>query len=152
MRCTLCQIVVISICLTRVAPAHGPYDDASADASADTAALPAESTTAAAEGKAEERAREGTQLLRQLGRFTTTGDRLTFHPAGSEQQFLGLENLALERIGKVLVDRRDQASELQWEVTGVFTEYRGTNYLLVTHALLKSKHVRGSATLTTSAR
>ena len=92
-----------------------------------------------------ERAREGTQLIRQLGRFTTTGDRLTFHVAGSETQYLGLENLALERIGKVLVDRRDQANELQWEVTGVLTEYRGTNYLLVTRALVKAKNVRGSS-------
>ena len=113
---------------------------------------PHESSTTPADASGEERAREGTQLQRQLGRFTTTGDRLTFHVAGTERQYLGLENLALERVGKVLVDRRDQASELQWEVTGVFTEYRGTNYLLVTRAMLKSKNVRGSTAITSHAR
>jgi hypothetical protein len=144
-----CGIVgFVSLCCVCGAAAYGQYDDASADAPA----TPPESATSPTDDQDNQRAREGTQLLRQLGRFTTTGDRLTFHIAGSEQQYLGLENLALERIGKVLIDRRDQASELQWEVTGVFTEYRGTNYLLVTRALLKTKNARGSTAITSSAR
>jgi hypothetical protein len=115
---------------------------------ADAAALPAdERSPSSAADTAEERAREGTRLVRQLGKFKTTGDRLTFQLAESDRQYLGLENLALERIGKLLLDRQEQADKLQWEVTGVFTEYRGTNYLLVTHAVLKSKARRGSAIL-----
>jgi hypothetical protein len=121
--------------------AHGQYDDETAD----KAAPPTdERPTAGGEGETDQRAREGTRLLRQLGKFRTTGDRLTFHPASSELQYLGLENLALERIGKVLLERHGESEELQWEVTGTFTEYRGTNYLLVTHAVLKTKPPRGA--------
>jgi hypothetical protein len=99
-----------------------------------------------------DRQREGTRLVNQLGRFKTTGDRLTFELAGSDRAYLGLENLALERIGRVLLDRQGQADQLQWEVSGEFTEYRGTNFLLVTHAVLKSRTGGGAATLSQASR
>ncbi|MCA9270907.1 MAG: hypothetical protein KDA41_20645 [Planctomycetales bacterium] len=87
------------------------------------------------------RIREGSELVKQLGHFKSTGDRLTFHPKDSEEKYLGLENLALERIGKVLTDQPDRPEHLTWEVSGVLTEYRGSNYLLVKHAILKKKRV-----------
>lgn len=88
------------------------------------------------------RQREGTRVVKQEGYFRATGDRLTFHLRDSELKYAGLENLALERIGKVLSDRHDHPEQLLWEVSGVFTEYRGTNYLLITHAILKDKSRR----------
>jgi hypothetical protein len=99
-----------------------------------------------------DRQREGTRLVNQLGRFKTTGDRLTFELTGSDRAYLGLENLALERIGRVLADRQGQAEQLQWEVSGEFTEYRGTNYLLVMHAVLKSRTGGGATTLSQASR
>jgi hypothetical protein len=122
---------------------QGDAIQATTPATGEHAASPEEGTS--------ERAREGTRIVNQLGKFKTTGDRLTFQPHGTELQVLGLENLALERIGKVLADRRDQADELQWEITGVYTEYRGANYLLVTHAVLKTKANRSSPVLSSSA-
>lgn len=89
-----------------------------------------------------QRKREGTRMVAQVGYFKTTGDRLTFFSADGEQRYLGLENLALQRIAKAVSDRHDLPEQLLWEVTGVFTEYRGSNYLLVTHAVLKSKSMR----------
>ncbi len=135
--------VALAVALTLAAsPARGQYDDETAD----KAALPADKNRhAPAESNGEERAREGTRLINQRGKFRTTGDRLTFQPAGSDKQYLGLENLALERVGKVMLDRHGESEQLQWEVSGTFTEYRGTNYLLVTHAVLKTKPLRGSA-------
>jgi hypothetical protein len=128
-----------------------PTPGQAADALAAAAVLPVvEQASAQAEEISSERSREGTRLVNQLGRFRTTGDRLTFQLEGSAAQVLGLENLALERIGKVLADRRDQADELQWEITGIYTEYRGTNYLLVTHAVLKSKGVRSAPVLSSA--
>lgn len=134
--------IAIAVVLALAAsPAIGQYDDEAAD----KAALPHDEKPRTATGEEEEqRAREGTRIVNQIGRFRTTGDRLTFQPAGSEKQYLGLENLALERVGKVLLDRHGEAEKLQWEVSGTFTEYRGTNYLFVTHAVLKTKPQRGT--------
>ncbi len=74
-----------------------------------------------------------------LGSFKLTSDRATFYPADSEQRFQGLENLNLERISLVVGENPDR---LDWIVSGTITEYRGTNYLLVTKATLKNKSAR----------
>ena len=91
------------------------------------------------------RQREGTRLANQLGYFRGSGDGLTFHVRDSEQKYPALENLALERVGKVMSDRHDHPEQLHWNVSGFFTEYRGGNYLFITHAVLESKNRRRSA-------
>jgi hypothetical protein len=45
-----------------------------------------------------------------------------------------LENLALQRISQVLDENRGPR---QWIVSGLITEYRGSNYLLVTKAVIQ---------------
>jgi hypothetical protein len=98
-------------------------------------AKPVEAATApgAASGQ---RQREGSTLVDVVGYFKLTSDRATFYPAESEQRFQGLENLNLERISLLVGENPDR---LDWIVSGTVTEFRGSNYLLVTKAILKNK-------------
>ena len=84
-------------------------------------------------GGDDHRLREGTQVEKVSGHFKLTGDRVTFVTADGKQRFGGLENLALERVARVV---KDSPAQLRWTIAGVITEYRGANYLLVTHAVL----------------
>ena len=86
-------------------------------------------------GGDENRVREGTELTDLLGYFTITGSRVTFIAAESGNRFAGLENLNLERISKTISKAPKQ---MDWEVSGEVTEYRGANYLLVRRAILKT--------------
>lgn len=82
-----------------------------------------------------ERQREGTKLVDVAGRFEQAGDRITFQPGGERESFRMLENLALERVGQVLAESRVKHD---WTISGVLTEYRGANYLLLQKAVIKS--------------
>lgn len=82
------------------------------------------------------RQREGTQLVEVLGKFKVSGDRVIFYTSEGNQRYGGLENLNLERIALLVGENPD---ELEWCVSGEVTEYRGSNYLLVTKAMLKNK-------------
>ncbi len=79
--------------------------------------------------------REGVVLDEQLGTFKTAGDRILFQLAGQGDELKVLENLALERIWKMLNDTRGR----QWSVSGTVTEYRGGNYLLIDRVVLRSQ-------------
>ena len=83
--------------------------------------------------------REGSRLVDQLGHFKSVGDRVTFVSTDGKLHFDCLENLGSERIGRTISDNPDQ---LEWSVCGVLTECHGTNYLLVTQAMLKTKAAR----------
>jgi hypothetical protein len=50
-----------------------------------------------------------------------------------------LENLALERIVRILNETRGQR---QWLVSGTITEYRGSNYLLISKAVQRVAETR----------
>jgi hypothetical protein len=82
------------------------------------------------------RLREGAQIVQQLGAFHDTGDRIIFQPRGAKLEFPALENLALERIARVLDETR---TPRLWSVSGNITEFKGSNYLFVTRAVLKAK-------------
>jgi len=81
------------------------------------------------------RVREGTEIVDQLGHFQSAGGRVIFSTADGKRRFIGLENLNLERIARTVAD---SPQTLQWGVTGTITEYRGTNFLLIHRAILKS--------------
>jgi hypothetical protein len=87
------------------------------------------------EEKPGERLREGTRLKDVAGSFQTTGDRVAFHPDGKGESYRVLENLALQRIHEILDEGR---GTLSWTVSGVVTEFRGSNYVLVTKAVVKT--------------
>jgi hypothetical protein len=84
----------------------------------------------------QQRLREGSQLVDQLGEFRDSGDRVVFQSLDKTLSLQVLENLALERVSRVLDELR---STRIFSVTGTVTEFRGVNYLLVTHAVLKAK-------------
>ena len=124
----------------RVQVAVNESRDLSASRSAD---LREETASTERDEEAKHRQREGTRLVKEQGYFRATGDRLTFHIPGDDgRKYQGLENLSLERIAKVMSDRHDHPEQLIWEVSGFFTEYRGTNFLYITHAVLKSNSRR----------
>lgn len=77
--------------------------------------------------------REGTVLEKQPGIFKSSGGRLTFYVTDSNRPLHALENLALERVWRL----QDMSQNRQWCVSGIVTEYRDTNYLLITRAVLK---------------
>jgi hypothetical protein len=81
------------------------------------------------------RLREGGELTAVTGTFKSTGDRITFYPNDRGDSLRALENQTLERIWSVL----QETSEREWTVSGMVTEYRGANYLLVTRAVVQTK-------------
>jgi hypothetical protein len=87
-------------------------------------------------GQVNGRWREGSRLVDQMGSFKLAGDRVTFISSDGKLKFDGLENLAIERVARAIADSPDQ---LEWSISGLITEFRGSNYLLVTQAVLKTK-------------
>jgi len=84
-----------------------------------------------------ERLREGTRLTDVVGTFQSVGnDNVSFSLGGNKDSFRVLENLALQRINQVLDENRGPR---QWIVSGLITEYRGSNYILVTKAVIDLK-------------
>jgi hypothetical protein len=95
--------------------------------------------SSAGSSKPVERLREGTRLTDVLGTFQSIGnDNVSFALGGNgnKDSFRVLENLALQRINQVLDENRGPR---QWIVSGLITEYRGNNYLLVTKAVIDLK-------------
>jgi hypothetical protein len=96
---------------------------------------PPQSSGSASPGKPAERLREGTRLADVRGSFVSVGaDSVTFSPVSSKDSYRVLENLALQRISQQLDENRGQR---QWIVSGLITEFRGANYLLVTKAVVQ---------------
>jgi hypothetical protein len=81
------------------------------------------------------RLREGTELVEHVGHFEMAKERLVFVSDRGGVRLVGLENLNLERISQTIAN---SPSQLTWKISGIVTEFRGTNYLLVRRALLKT--------------
>lgn len=74
-----------------------------------------------------------------LGRFETTGDRITFYAADTGESFRVVENLALERVARVLEETAGFVADRQWQITAEVLEFRGANYLLLQYVVLKAR-------------
>jgi len=86
------------------------------------------------------RVREGAVLKAQLGEFREAGERIRFYLHDDKtKSFVALENLALDRVSRVL---DENTTPRTWSVTGVVTEFRSGNFLLVTRATLKNRDDR----------
>jgi hypothetical protein len=72
-------------------------------------------------------------MVDQLGFFQPSGDRLVFVTRPANGRFVVLENLNLQRIVQILTER---PQGVPWKVTGIVTEFRGTNFLLIHRANL----------------
>jgi len=94
-----------------------------------------------AEKKDDRRIREGAKFENRLGEFREAGERIRFYMSDDKTSFVAIENLALERVSRVL---EGSTSPRSWSVSGVVTEFRGSNYLIVTRAALKA-HVKKRA-------
>ena len=79
--------------------------------------------------------REGTELRDEPGHFLVVGARINFLSAAGEQ-LIALENLNLERIGRIMNSTPDS---VEWLVSGTVTEFQGGNYLCVKRATRKMK-------------
>lgn len=87
--------------------------------------------------KTSERLREGTRLIDVIGTLVSAGpDNVTFSPDGSRDSYRLLENLQLQRVSQVLDENRDPR---KWVISGLITEYRGANYLLLTKAVVQQQ-------------
>jgi len=92
------------------------------------------SATASGATKPHERLREGTKLVDVVGSFqAAVGDSISFSLEGSKESFRVLENLALQRVGQTL---ENNLNAKHWVISGIITEYRSANYLLLTKAVV----------------
>lgn len=89
------------------------------------------------------RIREGATLEAELGKFEEDGTRIRFVLNDRKMSFVAVENLALDRVSHAL---EESTSPRTWSVSGVVTEYRGDNYLLITRAVLKARGNRVTRT------
>jgi hypothetical protein len=80
------------------------------------------------------RLREGAMLTDEPGTFQLVGKRLVFASEGDARQFVTLENLALERVMRLV---QQAASPHTWVVSGTVTEYQGANFLLIERAVIR---------------
>ena len=117
MRCAFTTASILLVAAISIAWAQAPL------ATGRTAATPAEG----------DRVREGTTLVDVSGRFLRSAGRFTFQTV-DDRRYIALENLALERVAQQL---QEDAGSLEWTVSGVVTEYRAGNFLLVTRAVLR---------------
>ncbi|MCA9119066.1 MAG: hypothetical protein H6822_23405 [Planctomycetaceae bacterium] len=85
-------------------------------------------------GRQTERLREGMRYVNKIGELREAGGSIAFYPDGESHSLQLLENLALERVAQDL----DQ-SHRKWSVTGIITEYKGGNFLLLQRAVLKAR-------------
>jgi len=80
--------------------------------------------------------REGELWRDELGHILVVGQRHAFRPERGGQSVIVLENLNLQRI----VQRLDDTSRAPvWSVSGVVTEFQGSNYLLIERAIRKGQ-------------
>lgn len=82
------------------------------------------------------RLREGEKIVDAVGEFQKSGERFTFSLQDNKTTIRVLENLSLERVARAIED--DPTSRL-WTTSGVITEFKGENYLLITRAVLKPR-------------
>ena len=105
--------------------------------------LPASSAFGAAATKGNERLREGTKLIDVTGTFQSVGaDSVSFLVNGNKESYRVLQNLALQRVSYSLEENR---ALRQWVVSGVITEYRGANFLLITKAVIQLPEGEGAS-------
>jgi hypothetical protein len=96
------------------------------------AALPTSSPTPAVSNLL----REGTKVEWTQATLRMEGERLRVIPKGEEKSLLTLENLAAQRIVRVLAD---DPEDNRWTLAGSITEFDGRNFLLIDRAVRAKK-------------
>ncbi len=137
-RMAMCLVVGTILGTTSTVLPGKPLEPQPPPAKSDTVSHPAVGKPAAEapSSSVEQRIREGTPVVDRRGMFKITGDRVTFISSDGRVRLVALENLALERIVRVITDSPEKQ---EWIVTGAVTEYQGVNYVLVERAVLRSQ-------------
>ena len=86
-------------------------------------------------GRKMQRLREGTELRDVPGTFVAVKDRFEFVTSDGVHRLRMLENLALERVVRKVGESPDKSI---WKVSGVVTEFEGTNCFLVRRIIAES--------------
>lgn len=76
------------------------------------------------------RIREGT-TFKDMYVFFRPGDRTALYTVEDNIRFTCLENLQLERILTIIAEKSGRD---YWKIEGIFTEFRGENYVLIRRA------------------
>lgn len=80
--------------------------------------------------------REGTRLVDVKGTVRRSGDRFQFVPKDGSPPVLLLENQLLQRVA-TMYDRPIAPGVFpEWKITGLITEFRGSNFLLLHWAMI----------------
>ena len=90
------------------------------------------------------RIREGTAFKDMRVFFLQTGDRTVLYTVGENQRFACLENLALERVLTSMQEKPEQRR--YWKIEGVFTEFKGDNFVLIRRAVVDLSPTASSPT------
>ena len=130
------------ILLTTVLLGGGPAPRKAASPPPSEASNPTGPNATSIAGPNGDRLREGSKIVDEIGHFELQGDRATFISTSSKRKLGCLENLGLERIAQVVSD--NAPNQLEWTVNGIVTEYRGSNYVLISEAILKTKPSRAA--------
>jgi hypothetical protein len=129
--------IVLTLAMAANDAGQPPEKDKSETAAPPTETEVARPTTTLPDAKspATTRLREGVELADRVGQFKLRGDRATFISTDGGLSLVGLENLNLERVVRAISDNPNQ----DWRVSGIVTEFRGGNYLLITRAIMLNK-------------
>lgn len=126
----------------RMAVPENPFEAGEFQASKEEAApnaLPGVDSNRSAAGataKVVAARREGTQVTDLEGTISMKGSRFTFQPTDSSLPLTLLENQVLERIEHQEQSRSADSAPRRWKISGRVTEYRGSNGLLASSAIM----------------
>ncbi len=134
-------VPIAVIALSGGSPAPRPTSIPQSASVGETQVPPIRTALASSVGTGD-RLREGAKITGEMGTFDIQGDRATFIATSSKRKLACLENLALERVSQIVTD--NQPNQVEWQINGTITEFRDTNYLLLTEAVLKTKPGRTS--------
>lgn len=80
--------------------------------------------------------REGSEIKDVVGSVTKRGSNIIFAPSDQSAPLILLPGQLLERVEFYQQVQTRLGRDLPWRISGLITEYRGSNYLLITAATL----------------
>lgn len=80
--------------------------------------------------------REGSEIRDIVGSITKRGSNIIFAPSDQSTPLILLPGQLLERVEFYQQVQTRLGRDLPWRISGLITEYRGSNYLLITAATL----------------
>lgn len=83
--------------------------------------------------------REGARVIQMTGQFQVNGENtVQFTSSDGKLQILAIQNLMLQRVHQTITETAD-VKDHDWVINGIITEYRNANFIILTHAILKTK-------------